>query len=121
MFSKNVYKNQNGKVYYILSIITFICFVYGISVIVRSIFNIPLLFELGDFAIVMGFVCIIGIIGFPLVLALNKGMKNFNGVCLFSSYDYELINSVATRIIEFKEDGKYIDKMCTYDEYLNRQ
>ena len=55
------------------------------------------------------------------ITSLNKGMKNFNGVCLFSSYDYELINSVANRIIEFKEDGKYIDKMCTYDEYLNRQ
>ena len=55
------------------------------------------------------------------ITSLNKGMKSFNGVCLFSSYDYELINSVANRIIEFKEDGKYVDKMCTYDEYLNRQ
>ena len=55
------------------------------------------------------------------ITSLNKGMKNFKGVCLFSSYDYELINSVANRIIEFKEDGKYIDKMTTYDEYLNRE
>ena len=55
------------------------------------------------------------------ITSLNKGMKNFKGVCLFSSYDYELVNSVANRIIEFKEDGKYVDKMCTYDEYLNRQ
>ena len=54
------------------------------------------------------------------ITSLNKGMKNFKGVCLFSSYDYELINSVANRIIEFKEDGKYIDKMTTYDDYLNR-
>lgn len=55
------------------------------------------------------------------ITSLNRGMKNFKGVCLFSSYDYELINSVSNRIIEFKEDGKYIDKMTTYDEYLNRQ
>ena len=55
------------------------------------------------------------------ITSLNKGMKSFKGVCLFSSYDYELINSVANRIIEFKDDGKYIDKMTTYDEYLNRQ
>ena len=55
------------------------------------------------------------------ITSLNKGMKNFKGVCLFSSYDYELINSVANRIIEFKEDGKYVDKMTTYDEYLNRE
>ena len=39
---------------------------------------------------------------------------------MFSSYDYELINSVANRIIEFKDDGKYVDKMCSYDEYLER-
>ena len=55
------------------------------------------------------------------ITSLNKAMKSFRGVCLFSSYDYELVNSVANRIIEFKEDGKYIDKMTTYDEYLNRE
>lgn len=53
------------------------------------------------------------------ITSLNKAMDNFKGVCLFSSYDYELVNSVANRIIEFKEDGKYVDKMTTYDEYLN--
>lgn len=53
------------------------------------------------------------------ITSLNKGMKSFKGVCLFSSYDYELIQSVANRIIEFKEDGKYVDKLCSYDEYLN--
>ncbi len=55
------------------------------------------------------------------ITSLNKAMKEFKGVCLFSSYDYELVNSVANRIIEFKEDGKYIDKMTTYDEYLNNK
>ena len=50
-----------------------------------------------------------------------ESMKLFKGVCLFSSYDYELINSVANRIIEFKEDGKYVDKMTTYDEYLEEK
>ena len=55
------------------------------------------------------------------ITSLNKGMKAFKGVCLFSSYDYELVNSVANRIIEFKEDGKYVDKMMSYDEYLNRE
>ena len=54
------------------------------------------------------------------ITSLNRGMKSFNGVCLFSSYDYELINTVSNRIIEFKDDGKYIDKLCTYDEYLNK-
>ena len=54
------------------------------------------------------------------ITSLNKGMKNFKGVSLFSSYDYELVNSVANRIIEFTEDGKYIDKMMRYDEYLDK-
>lgn len=53
------------------------------------------------------------------ITSLNRAIKSFKGVCLFSSYDYELVNSVANRIIEFKEDGKYVDKTCTYDEYLN--
>ena len=54
------------------------------------------------------------------ITSLNKAMSNFKGVCLFSSYDYELVSSVSNRIIEFLDDGKYIDKLCTYDEYLNR-
>lgn len=45
-------------------------------------------------------------------------MENFKGALLFSSHDHELLSTVANRIIEFKEDGKYIDKMMNYDEYL---
>jgi ATPase subunit of ABC transporter with duplicated ATPase domains len=33
------------------------------------------------------------------------------------SHDYETINTVATRIIEFKDDGIY-DFSGTYEEYL---
>ena len=50
MFSKEIYKKQNGKIYYILSIVTLVFFVYGVSVVLRGALNIPLLFELGDFA-----------------------------------------------------------------------
>lgn len=74
-YSKDIYKKQNGRVYYVLSIIAFIFFVYGLSVIIRSVLNVPLLLELGDFSVVMGCICIIGIIGFPLVLIINEGMK----------------------------------------------
>ena len=52
------------------------------------------------------------------ITSLNKGMENFKGALLFSSHDHELLSTVANRIIEFKEDGKYIDKMMNYDEYL---
>lgn len=52
------------------------------------------------------------------ITSLNKGMENFKGALLFSSHDHELLSTVANRIIEFKEDGKYIDKMMNYDDYL---
>ncbi len=52
------------------------------------------------------------------ITSLNKGMENFKGAILFSSHDHELLSTVANRIIEFKEDGKYIDKMMNYDDYL---
>ena len=53
------------------------------------------------------------------ITALNNGMKNYKGVLLFSSHDHELINTVANRIIYIGED-KVIDKVCTYDEFLER-
>lgn len=52
------------------------------------------------------------------ITSLNKGMKEYKGALLFSSHDHELLSTVANRIIEFKEDGKYIDKQMGYDEYL---
>ena len=52
------------------------------------------------------------------ITSLNKGMKEFSGSILFSSHDHELLSTVANRIIEFKEDGKYVDKQMNYDDYL---
>ncbi len=54
------------------------------------------------------------------ITSLNKGMKEYKGVILFSSHDHELLSTTANRIIEFLEDGKYIDKMMSYDDYLER-
>lgn len=51
------------------------------------------------------------------ISALNKGMINYKGVLLFSSHDHELLNTVANRIIYFDGD-KFIDRRCTYDEFL---
>ena len=51
------------------------------------------------------------------ITAVNNGMKNFKGNILFSSHDYEIINTVANRIIEITPDG-FIDKRCTYEEFL---
>lgn len=51
------------------------------------------------------------------ITALNNGMRDFEGQILFSSYDYELVNTVANRIIELTPNG-VIDKMMSYEEYL---
>ncbi len=52
------------------------------------------------------------------ITALNKGMQKFPGVILFSSRDHEIVQTTANRIIEFLPDGSMIDKVTTYDEYL---
>ena len=51
------------------------------------------------------------------ITAVNNGMKNFKGNILFSSHDYEIVNTVANRIIEITEDG-FIDRNGTYEEFL---
>ena len=51
------------------------------------------------------------------ISALNDGLKNFPGVIIFSSRDHQVVETTANRIMEII-DGKLIDKLTTYDEYL---
>ena len=51
------------------------------------------------------------------ITAVNNGMKNFKGNILFSSHDYEILNTVANRIIEITPDG-FIDRVGNYEEFL---
>ncbi len=52
------------------------------------------------------------------ITAVNNGMKSFAGNILFASHDYEILNTVANRIIEILPDGSFVDRQCTYEEYL---
>ncbi len=52
------------------------------------------------------------------ITALNNGMVKFTGVLLFASRDHEIVQTTANRIIEFLPNGTFIDKVTTYDEYL---
>ena len=52
------------------------------------------------------------------ITALNEGMKKFPGVELFSCHDHEVVQTTANRIMEILPDGSLIDKITTYDEYL---
>lgn len=49
--------------------------------------------------------------------ALNRGMFKFPGVMIFSSRDHQIVQTTANRIMEII-NGKLIDKITTYDEYL---
>lgn len=53
--------------------------------------------------------------------ALNGALMRFEGTLLFVSHDREFVSSVATRIIEIKQDGQIIDYHGTYEEYLSSQ
>ena len=55
------------------------------------------------------------------ITALNEGMTNYKGNILFSSHDAELLETVANRIIAINKDGSYIDRMSTYEEFLEKQ
>lgn len=50
--------------------------------------------------------------------AVNDGLKNFKGNVLFASHDHEFIQTIANRIMEIRKDGTLVDRLCTYDEYI---
>ena len=51
------------------------------------------------------------------ITAVNNGVRDFKGTVLFASHDHEFVQTIATRIIEIREQG-VLDKECTYDEFL---
>ncbi len=52
------------------------------------------------------------------ITALNNGMIKFPGVALFTSPDHQFIQTTANRIMEIV-NGHLVDKVTTYDEYLD--
>ncbi len=52
------------------------------------------------------------------ITALNNGMIKFPGTILFACRDHQVVQTTANRIIEFLPDGTIVDKVTTYDEYL---
>ena len=51
------------------------------------------------------------------ITALNNGLIKFPGVALFASHDHQFVQTTANRIMEII-NGQLIDKITTYDEYL---
>lgn len=52
------------------------------------------------------------------IIAYNDALKDYTGTILFTSHDHELMQTVATRVIELTPKG-IIDKAMTYDEFLS--
>ena len=55
------------------------------------------------------------------IAALNKGLEAVKCNVLVASHDHQLIQTVCNRVFDFTPDGKLIDRMMTYDEYLESQ
>ena len=52
------------------------------------------------------------------ITALNNGLIKFPGVILFTAHDHQFVQTTANRIMEILPNGKLVDKITTYDEYL---
>ena len=52
------------------------------------------------------------------ITALNNGLIKFPGVAVFSCHDHQFVQTTANRIMEILPDGTLVDKITTYDEYL---
>lgn len=53
------------------------------------------------------------------ITALNNGLIKFPGVALFACHDHQFVQTTANRIMEILPGGSLIDKITTYDEYLD--
>lgn len=51
------------------------------------------------------------------ITAFNEGMIAFPGIVLVATHDHQFMQTTANRIIEITPGG-IIDRLCTYDEYL---
>nr|WP_308624799.1 ATP-binding cassette domain-containing protein [uncultured Eisenbergiella sp.] len=52
------------------------------------------------------------------ITALNNGLIKYPGVAIFACRDHQFVQTTANRIMEILPDGTLLDKITTYDEYL---
>jgi ATPase subunit of ABC transporter with duplicated ATPase domains len=52
--------------------------------------------------------------------ALNLALEHYDGTLIFVSHDREFVSSLATRVVEIK-DQQLVDFQGTYEEYLASQ
>ena len=54
------------------------------------------------------------------ITSVNNGLRDFKSNILFTSHDHQFIQTIANRIIEIKDDGSFIDREMTYEEFLEK-
>ncbi len=54
------------------------------------------------------------------ITALNNGLQEFTGNIIFTSHDYQILDSVSNRIIEITPNG-LIDQYLTYGDWLHSE
>ncbi len=54
------------------------------------------------------------------ITSLNNALIKYPEVILFTSHDYEFVNTIANRIIEITPDG-VIDRRMTFEEYIENE
>lgn len=54
------------------------------------------------------------------ITSLNEGLKRYDSAIIIATYDQQLIETVANRLIDIKSDGSYLDKQIPYSEYLEQ-
>ena len=51
------------------------------------------------------------------ITAVNNGLSDFKGNIFFASHDYEIVETVADRIIEITDDG-VLDRRGSYEDFI---
>ncbi|NOQ32240.1 MAG: ATP-binding cassette domain-containing protein [Helicobacteraceae bacterium] len=55
------------------------------------------------------------------IVALGEGLLGFKGNVICVSHDRELLDAFANRIIEFRENGTYVDFKGTYEQFAEEK
>ncbi len=54
------------------------------------------------------------------IAAVNNGLEAVKCNVLFATHDHQMIQTVANRIFDFTPGGQLIDRLMSYDEYLEK-
>ncbi len=54
------------------------------------------------------------------ITSVNNGLINFKSNILFTSHDHQFIDTIANRIVDIKDDGSFVDRSMTYEEYIEK-